>query len=128
MPSIALIETLFALIVFIAVLAVVLDTYAEVVVAAALFVLIWKLFLFTGASLVLATILIMAIALVKFGAEFLYTLFEADTEGTRDVTTFLDTMLTTQDRPDDEEDRQERRRARRHDSSTDEDSIRNDRR
>jgi hypothetical protein len=107
-PEIVPVETLFAVIVFVAVLAIMVETYNEVVVAAAMLVGIWKLFQFTGVSLVLAVGLIMLTAGLKLWVDFLFAVLDAGTVEPRDATTLLDAVLTGRDDPEDPERRQHR--------------------
>lgn len=89
-------EVLFTLLVVAAVLALVTDTYTEVVLTAALLAAIWRLAELLGPSLTLGILIVAVAALIRMGA----LLAGMEPGDTPVLATFLDELLTRHDRPD----------------------------
>lgn len=90
-----MIEVLFTLIVFAALMAILTDTHARAVVAAALLALVWILIDLFGPSLLLAAFLIALAAVIKVAVTGLDT-----DRGGQQAASFLDEFLTTRDQTD----------------------------
>ena len=98
-----MIEVLFTLIVFTALMAVLTDTHARAVIAATILALITILVDLFGPSLLLATFLIALAAVIKV------TVTRIDTDrGGQQAASFLDEFLTTRDQTNQDRDRNQR--------------------
>ena len=107
-PSEVLIEVLFALTVFIVILELLTD-YAEVVLALTVFVIIWQFVEVFGASLFLATFLLVTASLAYMLVYLALTAVGQDLTWTPMIAHLLDSLLTRnraeQDRGDDGQNR-----------------------
>lgn len=90
-------DILFTLVVFVAVLAVLTETYAEVVLVATLFAVLWQVVAAFGPSLFLATVIILAVAGVRLALTLFGTAVGIDTRGTQLVAGVVDEILTGRD-------------------------------
>lgn len=94
LPPALLLQVGFTLLVFIAVLAVLTDTYARTVLGATLFVTIWQLVSLVGPSLLLATILVGTGLVLRLGLTLLSGFLAGDGMGMQVRARLLDDLFT----------------------------------
>lgn len=92
-------DLVFTLVVFVAVMAVLTDTYPDVIMAGVMLLVIWQLVALFGASLLLVTVVLLAIGLVRAGATLAERLFSGDVAGEQVMASLLEHLIAGRTRP-----------------------------